>query len=161
MILKEAYFAGGCFWGVEYYMEKLDGVKDVVSGYMGGHKENPTYQDVCYADTGHLESVKVVYDPNKISYEELAKTFFEIHDPTQTNGQGPDIGSQYLSAVFTSDPKEIDTIRSLISQLEKNGYKVATKILPYSKFYEAEEYHQDYYAKHNKQPYCHRFIKRF
>jgi len=112
---KVAYFAGGCFWGMEYYLEKLDGVKDVISGYMGGDKENPTYKDVCYANTGHLEVVKVIYDPQKISYEELAKAFFEIHDPTQTNGQGPDIGEQYLSAIFTSDAKEKKTIKKLIS----------------------------------------------
>ena len=103
---KVAYFAGGCFWGVEYYLEKLDGVKDVISGYMGGDKENPTYQDVSSGNTRHIETVKVIYDPQKISYEVLAKAFFEIHDPTQTNGQGPDIGKQYLSAIFTSNEEE-------------------------------------------------------
>ncbi len=158
---KEAYFAGGCFWGVEYYLEKLDGVKDVVSGYMGGVKENPTYKDVSSGNTGHLEVVKVIYDPAKISYETLAKAFFEIHDPTQTNGQGPDVGEQYLSAVFTSDEKEKEIINNLIDILKQKDYKVATKVYDIKPFYEAEDYHQDYYTKHNKIPYCHGYIKKF
>ena len=100
METKKAYFAGGCFWGVEYYFNKEDGVLDALSGFMGGHTLNPTYQDICYKDTGHLEVVEVKYNADKLSYESLAKLFFEIHNPTQTNGQGPDIGSQYLSAVL-------------------------------------------------------------
>jgi peptide methionine sulfoxide reductase msrA/msrB len=158
---KEAYFAGGCFWGVEYYLEKLDGVKDVVSGYMGGARENPTYKDVSSGNTGHLEVVKVIYDPAKINYETLAKTFFEIHDPTQTNGQGPDIGEQYQSAIFTSDEKEKETINNLINILKQKGYRVATKVYDIKPFYEAEDYHQNYYTKHNKIPYCHGYIKKF
>lgn len=160
-VYKEAYFAGGCFWGVEYYFEKLDGVKDAISGYMGGTTQEPTYREVCNGNTGHLEVVKVIYDPQKIDYESLARVFFEIHDPTQKNGQGPDIGSQYLSAVFTSDEDEKSIIEKLIGKLEAKGYKVATKILSKTPFYEAEEYHQDYYFKHHKQPYCHARIKRF
>ncbi|HHO42788.1 MAG TPA: bifunctional methionine sulfoxide reductase B/A protein [Epsilonproteobacteria bacterium] len=160
-LYKEAYFAGGCFWGVEYYFEKLNGVKEAISGYMGGKTKNPTYREVCNGNTEHLEVVKVVYNPQEIDYASLAKLFFEIHDPTQTNGQGPDIGSQYLSAIFVNDEKEKEVIKKLILQLEEKGYKVATKIFDYSPFYEAEEYHQDYYFKHNKQPYCHTRIKRF
>ncbi|MGW8168683.1 MAG: bifunctional methionine sulfoxide reductase B/A protein [Sulfurovaceae bacterium] len=158
---KEAYFAGGCFWGVEYYLEKLDGVKDVVSGYMGGTRENPTYKDVSSGNTGHLEVVKVIYDPAKINYETLAKTFFEIHDPTQANGQGPDIGEQYQSAIFTSDEKEKETINNLINILKQKGYKATTKVYDIKPFYEAEDYHQNYYTKHNKIPYCHGYIKKF
>jgi peptide methionine sulfoxide reductase msrA/msrB len=160
---KKAYFAGGCFWGVEYHFEKLDGVISADSGYMGGHKNDPTYKDVCYTDTGHLEVVEITYDPSKVDFETLAKLFFEIHDPTQANGQGPDIGSQYLSAVFFSDEKEREVSEKLISVLNSKGLKVATKLIDASKhpFYKAEDYHQDYYKKHNKQPYCHSYTKRF
>ncbi|MEJ2489007.1 MAG: bifunctional methionine sulfoxide reductase B/A protein [Sulfurovaceae bacterium] len=159
--LKEAYFAGGCFWGVEYYLEKMEGVKDVISGYMGGATKDPTYQEVCEGDTGHIESVKVIYDSSLISYKELAKHFFEVHDPTQVGRQGPDVGEQYISAVFVDDANERATIKELIGLLEKKGYKIATKIYDKTEFYEAEEYHQDYYERHKKEPYCHRIIKRF
>ncbi|MDX9814153.1 MAG: bifunctional methionine sulfoxide reductase B/A protein [Sulfurimonadaceae bacterium] len=158
---KKAYFAGGCFWGVEYYLEQLDGVLEVTSGYMGGESKNPTYQEVCYNNTGHIEAVEVLYDSSKISYEELAKVFFEIHDPTQTDGQGPDIGSQYLSAIFTSDVKEREVIKALIEKLEANGYKVATKVLDDAVFYKAENYHQNYYKNKGTKPYCHGYTKRF
>ena len=142
-------------------MQKLDGVKEVISGFMGGHVDNPSYHEVVSSNTGHLETVEIIYDKTKISYEELAKTFFEIHDPTQTNGQGPDIGEQYLSAVFVNNEKERETILDLISKLEKKGYKIATKILQKQEFYKAEEYHQDYYEKNGTKPYCHGYIKRF
>ena len=158
---KKAYFAGGCFWGVEYYLEKLDGVSEVLSGYMGGKTKNPTYYDVSYKNSGHLEVVEVTYNPDIISYEKIAKTFFEIHDPTQKDGQGPDIGSQYLSAVFYSNDEEKKTIEKLIGMLKKNGYDAATKIREKTPFYKAEEGHQDYYDKHKKQPYCHSYTKRF
>ncbi len=159
--LSYAYFAGGCFWGVEYHLEKLEGVKEVTSGFMGGHIKNPSYYEVVRSNTGHLETVEVVYDKNKISYEKIAKTFFEIHDPTQTNGQGPDIGEQYLSAVFVKDEKEREIIQNLIKKLKANGYKVATKILDKSEFYAADESHQNYYEKKRSKPYCHEYKKRF
>ncbi len=159
--IKKAYFAGGCFWGVEYYLEKLEGVKNVTSGYMGGTYVNPTYRDVIYKNTGHYESVEVEYDPDVVSYESIAKLFFEIHDPTQVNGQGPDIGNQYLSVIFFGSEKEKQTAKRLIAILETKKLDVATKVLPVSKFYIAEEYHQDYYEKHKKQPYCHVYTKRF
>ncbi len=161
--IKKAYFAGGCFWGVEYHFEKLPGVIKAESGYMGGHKENPTYKEVCYTDTGHLEVVEVTYDPSKVDFETLAKLFFEIHDPTQTNGQGPDIGSQYLSAIFYNDEKEKESAEKLIKILEDKGYKVATKLIPAKEhpFYKAEEYHQDYYERKGSTPYCHSYTKRF
>jgi len=160
---KKAYFAGGCFWGVEYHFENLKGVISADSGYMGGDTDNPTYKDVCYTNTGHLEVVEITYDPKVVDFETLAKLFFEIHDPTQANGQGPDIGSQYLSAVFYNDESEKEISKKLISLLEAKGLKVATKLIDAKKhpFYEAEDYHQDYYKKHNKQPYCHSYTKRF
>ena len=158
---KKAYFAGGCFWGVEYFFNKQEGVLDALSGFMGGHTLNPTYQDICYKDTGHLEVVEVSYDPQKVSYEKLARLFFETHDPTQADGQGPDIGSQYLSAVFVSNEKEKIVIENLIAKLEKSNLRVATKILEKQKFYVAEDYHQYYYKKSGKTPYCHSYVKRF
>jgi len=159
--LKKAYFAGGCFWGVEYYLEKIPGVKEVTSGFMGGHVKNPGYYDVIRKKTGHLETVEVLYDPSKVSYETLAKTFFEIHDPTQKNGQGPDIGSQYLSAVFVNNAQEKKTVNKLIHILEGKGLKIATKVLPKAPFYSAEEYHQNHYERKGGKPYCHRRVKRF
>jgi len=159
--LKTAYFAGGCFWGVEYHLEKIKGVKEVTSGFMGGHLKDPSYYDVVRKHTGHLETVEVLYDPSKVSYETLAKTFFEIHDPTQADGQGPDIGSQYLSAVFVNTKEERETIEKLIGILEKKGYKIATKIMPAAPFYPAEAYHQNYYDRKGSKPYCHTRVKRF
>lgn len=158
---KKAYFAGGCFWGVEYHFEKIDGVKSVVSGFMGGHVKNPSYMDVVRKKTGHLEVVEVSYDASKVSYEALTKLFFEIHDPTQKNGQGPDIGPQYLSAIFTSDKKEKEIIYKLVSILQNKGLDIATQIRQNAVFYKAEDYHQDYYEKTGKQPYCHTYRKLF
>jgi peptide methionine sulfoxide reductase msrA/msrB len=159
--LKKAYFAGGCFWGVEYYLEQIDGVQEVTSGFMGGHVKDPRYDDVVQKDTGHIETVEVVYDPSKVSYETLAKTFFEIHDPTQTDGQGPDIGSQYLSAVFVSNIEERKIVEKLIKLLENKGFKIATAVRETAPFYSAEAYHQDYYERKGTKPYCHRRVKRF
>ena len=159
--IKKAYFAGGCFWGVEYHLESIKGVKEVSSGFMGGTIKNPSYYEVVRKNTGHLETVEVLYDSSKVSYESLAKAFFEIHDPTQTNGQGPDIGSQYLSAIFVNNDKEKKSIEKLIKILEDKGLKIATKILEKSDFYKAEDYHQDYYEKKGSKPYCHAYVKRF
>ena len=159
--ISKAYYAGGCFCGVEYYLEKLKGIKEVRSGYMGGFVKNPTYEQVSSHTTGHLESVEVLYDPNIISYETLTKMFFEIHDPTQKNGQGPDIGEQYQSAIFVNTYQERLIALSLIQQLRSYGFDIATKVLPVSTFYPAETYHQDYYVKHGKLPYCHSYVKRF
>lgn len=158
---KIAYFAGGCFWGVEYYMEKIPGVKSAVSGFMGGTKVKPGYYDVVRGGTGHLETVAVTYDPTKVSYETLAKTFFEIHDPTQEGRQGPDVGEQYQSAVFYTNAEEKAIVQKLIERLRKNGYNVKTKLLEAKPFYKAEGYHQDYYDRHGKLPYCHGYVKRF
>ncbi|WP_428739613.1 bifunctional methionine sulfoxide reductase B/A protein [Sulfurimonas sp.] len=159
--LKKAYFAGGCFWGVEYYLEKQKGVKSVVSGYMGGKKPHLSYKDVCTGDTGHVETVEVTYDPKEVDYETLARLFFEIHDPTQQDGQGPDIGQQYHSVIFVQDKNERETIKKLIKLLELKGYDITTKIREKQEFYKAEEYHQDYYERKGHKPYCHGYVKRF
>ncbi|MGA1940234.1 peptide-methionine (S)-S-oxide reductase MsrA [Arcobacter sp. YIC-310] len=160
-MIKEAYFASGCFWGTEYYFENFKGVKTAVSGYMGGHIPKPDYRSVCTGQTGHLEVVKVEYDSTEVSFEQLAIQFFETHDFTQTNGQGPDIGSQYLSAIFYNDDEEKEISEKLIEKLTSMGYKVATSLYKVVPFYEAEDYHQDYYARHQKVPYCHSYKKIF
>ncbi|NCB01782.1 MAG: bifunctional methionine sulfoxide reductase B/A protein [Spirochaetia bacterium] len=159
--VARAVFAGGCFWGVEYLMESLDGVYDVKSGYSGGSTINPTYQEVLTHSTGHLEAVEVLYNPLEISYEEITKYFLEIHDPTQANGQGPDIGNQYLSAIFYGSRNEYDSAIKLLTILEDKGYKIATQVRPRKVFYEAEDYHQDYYTNKGSTPYCHSYTKRF
>lgn len=158
---KKAHFAGGCFWGVEHLFEKHKGVKDVISGYMGGHLKNPSYYDVIRGDTGHVEAVEVVYNPNEIRYEDLTKLFFEIHDPSQKNGQGPDIGSQYLSVVFYENEEEKKTAQKLIEILKAKGYGVATTLKENSVFYVAEDNHQNYYERTGKTPYCHVYKKIF
>ena len=155
-MIKKAYFAGGCFWGIEFHFEKLNGVISAISGYMGGHIKNSDYQIVCSGFSGHLEVVEVTFDESVVSFEELIKLFFEIHDFTQTNGQGPDIGSQYLSAIFYVDDEQKAISEKLILQLENRGFKVATSLYGLVPFYKAEEYHQDYIYKGDnaKQPYC-------
>ena len=156
-----AYFAGGCFWGVEYYMEQVDGVKSVVSGYMGGKKKNPTYLEVSSKKNNHAEVVQVIFDPTKVSYEALAKLFFEIHDPTQVNRQGPDVGKQYRSEIFYVDKSQRETAKKLIEILENKGYDVATEVTSAGEFWKAEDYHQDYYVNKGGTPYCHKYTKRF
>ncbi len=158
---EEAIFAAGCFWGVEYYFKKLTGVLKTEVGYTGGHKENPSYENICAGDTGHFEAIRVLYDPQKISFEQLTRYFFEIHDPTQKNGQGPDIGKQYLSVIFYYDDTQKKIAHQLKSELENKGLNIATDILPVSIFWRAESYHQDYYTKTAKHPYCHQYVKRF
>ena len=159
--VETAIFAGGCFWGVEHLMKQLPGVSSVESGYIGGKTANPTYQEVCSHKTGHAEAVRIIFDPSKVSYETLAKRFFEIHDPEQIDRQGPDIGDQYRSEIFYTTPEQKTIALKLIEELKNKGYKVATKVTPASTFWKAEAYHQDYYDKTGKQPYCHRYVKRF
>ncbi len=158
---RTAYFAGGCFWGVEHLMSQVEGINDVASGYMGGRIEAPTYEAVCGGRTGHVEAVRVTYDPARVSYEALARRFFEIHDPTQADGQGPDIGEQYRSVVFVSNPEERAVIEGLIGRLQARGYRVATRIEAAGTFWPAEDYHQDYYRRKGQEPYCHRPVPRF
>ena len=159
--LRRAIFAGGCFWGVEYLMQKAPGVILVSSGYTGGTKDYPSYKEVCSGKTGHAEAVEVVYDPQKTDFEKLAKLFLEIHDPTQINRQGPDVGSQYRSAIFYFTGEEKKTAEKLLKILKDKGLKVATKIEAASRFWPAEKYHQDYYKIKGKTPYCHAYTKRF
>ena len=159
--LGTAYFAGGCFWGVEHLLQQQRGVVRVVSGYMGGQTENPTYQEVCSKSTGHIEAVEVSYLPDQSDFETLTKLFFEIHDPTQVDRQGPDKGEQYASAIFYHSDEEKEVAEKLINILKKKGYNVVTRLLPMSTFWRAENYHQDYYQKNGKQPYCHRYKKLF
>jgi len=156
-----AIFAGGCFWGVEYYMMKIKGVISTTVGYTGGHTENPTYEQVCAGNTGHYEAIEVVFDPSKTTYEDVAKLFFEIHDPTQWNHQGPDRGEQYRSAVFYRNQNQKDITEKLISILKKKGYNVVTEVKPAGKFWKAEDYHQDYYNHKGSEPYCHGYVQRF
>ncbi len=152
---EKAYFAGGCFWGVEYWLKTNPGVISVTSGYMGGTVKNPTYQQVCTGKTGHAETVEVVFDPNKTTYEDLAKLFFNIHDPTQVNRQGPDVGNQYRSEIFYTNDTQKQIAENLIAQLKKKGYDVVTKLEQAKEFWPAEKYHQDYYEKKGGRPYCH------
>jgi peptide methionine sulfoxide reductase msrA/msrB len=159
--VSRAIFAGGCFWGVEYYMQQKKGVISVTSGYIGGHKDNPTYEEVCSHTTGHAEAVEIIFDPNQVTYEELARLFFEIHDPTQVDGQGPDIGNQYRSEIFYIDDEQKKIAENLISILKSKGYKVATKVTKATTFWPAEDYHQDYYENKGTLPYCHGYTKRF
>ncbi|UCD65251.1 MAG: bifunctional methionine sulfoxide reductase B/A protein [Candidatus Zixiibacteriota bacterium] len=158
---ERAYFAGGCFWGVEHLLKQEEGVISTSVGYMGGHTSNPTYDDVSYKRTGHAEAVEVVYDPSKTSYEKLARLFFEIHDPTQKDRQGPDVGEQYRSAIFYTDEMQKQLAEKLIRILRDRGYDVATELVMADTFWTAEDYHQDYYDKTGKEPYCHIYQKRF
>lgn len=159
--LKRAYFASGCFWGTEFYFMKANGVDHTAVGFMGGSVENPTYEQVCQKNTGHLECVEVDYDTTKTSYEDMVKLFFETHDFSQTNGQGPDIGPQYLSCIFYSDNSEKEIAEGYITILQNKGYKVATMLKPVSAFWKAENYHQQYYEHKGTKPYCHVYRKIF
>jgi peptide methionine sulfoxide reductase msrA/msrB len=159
--IEKAYFAGGCFWGVEYFFQKEKGVISTRVGYMGGTTENPSYEDVCTGTTGHAETIEVVFDPNTTNFEKLARLFFEIHDPTQIDRQGPDTGNQYRSEIFYTNDQQKKIAENLIKILKEKGYNVATKLTKAGRFWEAEEYHQSYYRKRNSLPYCHIRIKRF
>jgi peptide methionine sulfoxide reductase msrA/msrB len=151
----------GCFWGVEYHFKKLKGILETAVGYSGGDSENPDYDEVCAGRSGHYEVVKVTYDPSIVSYEEIIKFFFEIHDFEQKNGQGNDHGQQYLSVIFYDNEVHKHSAQGVIEQLTDMGYNVATTLLPSKPFYEGELYHQDYYEKNGHQPYCHFYKKIF
>lgn len=158
---EKVYFSSGCFWGTEYYFMKAPGVVETKVGYMGGHKENPTYENVINGNTGHFESIEVTYDPSVITYGDLVRLFYETHDFTQLNGQGPDIGPQYLSNIFYMDDEQKAIAEKYTNLLLKMGYEVATMIVPATKFWEAEDYHQQYYEKKGGSPYCHVYTKIF
>jgi peptide methionine sulfoxide reductase msrA/msrB len=159
--LQRAVFAGGCFWGVEERMRRRPGVLAAVSGYAGGKTENPSYQQVGSGTTGHAEAVEVIYDPKKTDFETLCKYFLEIHDPTEKDRQGPDVGTQYRSAIFYLDEAQRKKAEELLDVLRAKKYDVATEVVPFRRFWNAEAYHQDYYERKGSEPYCHRYQKRF
>jgi peptide-methionine (S)-S-oxide reductase len=153
-----ATFAGGCFWGTEHVFQQVPGVKSTAVGFMGGRVDNPTYKQICYTDTNHAEVVQLVYDPQKISYEKLVKVFFKTHDPTTLNRQGPDVGTQYRSAIFYHDEQQ-----KQIAEKEKTAFDtsgefrkpIVTEIIEAKEFWKAENYHQDYFKKNPNHPACH------
>ena len=159
--MEKAIFASGCFWGVQYQLQKMKGIIYSIVGYTGGKVDNPTYKQVCSGLTGHAEAIEIAFDPNQVSYEDLAKMYFETHDPTQVNGQGPDIGEQYRSEIFYTNEKQKETAEKLIKILKDKGLNVVTKLTPATTFWHAEDYHQNYYLKSGKQPYCHAYQKKF
>lgn len=157
--LETATFAGGCFWCTEAVFLELDGVKSVVSGYIGGKTANPTYKDVCTGDTGHAEAIQITFDPKKITFGELMEIFFATHDPTTLNRQGNDVGTQYRSEIFYHNEDQRKLAEVYIKELEAEntygfGKKVVTKVTKAPVFYPAEDYHQNYYAQNKQQPYC-------
>jgi len=154
MKVETAYFAGGCFWGIEDQFQHTEGVIDAASGYQGGDEKTADYKTVCSGDTTHAESVRVVYDPQKVSYRDLLKKFFEIHNPTTLNRQGPDIGTQYRSAIFAADEAQQEQARAYIKELTESGAfdgkDIVTEVKPFEPFYEAEQYHQDFNVRHGR-----------
>ncbi len=159
--LERAIYAGGCFWGVEYFLQNERGVVCTTVGYTGGLTDNPTYADVCSKTTQHAEVVEVYFDPNVISYEKLTRIFFEIHDPTQVNRQGPDVGDQYRSEIFYMNDEQKKIATDLIKLLKNKGFNVVTKLTEVQEFFPAEAEHQDYYLHKGTRPYCHFRSDRF
>jgi peptide-methionine (S)-S-oxide reductase len=155
--LEVATLAGGCFWCLEAIYDDLRGVKDVVSGYSGGHFPDPTYEQVCSGTTGHAEVVQVTFDPKEISFKEILEVFFSIHNPTTLNRQGADVGTQYRSAIFYHSQKQKETAEQVIHEIEAAkiwDLPIVTELTPFSDFYPAEDYHQEYFEKNPYQPYC-------
>lgn len=146
---ETAIFAAGCFWGVQYYFDEVPGVSETIVGYIGGHTDHPTYEQVCSHTTGHAEATKIIYDPTKVSYETLLKQFFRMHDPTQLNRQGPDIGDQYRSAIFYLDEAQKEAAKKIIDELNDSQFngKIVTSLEPAGVFWLAEDYHQKYSEK--------------
>jgi peptide-methionine (S)-S-oxide reductase len=155
--LETATLAAGCFWCVEAVFDDLRGVKDVVSGYSGGHTENPTYREVCSETTGHAEVVQIRFDPQAISFKEILQVFFTVHDPTTLNRQGNDIGSSYRSAIFYHSDEQKQAAEEVIKEITNEGIydnPIVTEVTAFDKFYPAEDYHQEYFANNPTQPYC-------
>lgn len=154
---ETATLGGGCFWCLEAVYEELRGVESVVSGYSGGHVPNPTYRQVCSETTGHAEVAQVTFDPEVVSFREILEVFFTIHDPTTLNRQGADVGESYRSAIFYHDEEQKRVAEEVISNLETEGIwsnPIVTEVTPFSEFYIAEDYHQEYYRNNGYQPYC-------
>ncbi len=148
MTKEKATFAAGCFWGIEHHFRQIPGVISAVSGYTGGHKNNPTYKEVCTGTTGHAEAVEITFHPQQLSYTDLLRKFWDLHDPTQVNRQGPDVGTQYRTAIFTHSDEQIEQAKaSLIAEQESYSSPIATQIVPAETFWDAEEYHQKYIEK--------------
>lgn len=153
--MQQAIFAAGCFWGVQYYFDQVPGVVKSTVGYTGGHTENPTYEEVCTHKTGHAEAVLLEFDPAKVSYETLCRQFFRMHDPTQLNRQGPDIGDSYRTAIFYFDDEQLQTAEQVKHEFDPKFDKpIVTELAPAGKFYEAEDYHQKY-AERTGRGMCH------
>jgi len=155
--LEVATLAGGCFWCIEAVFHEIDGVENVVSGYIGGTTVNPTYQRVCAGETGHAEAVQISFNPSKISYREILEIFFSVHDPTTLNRQGADLGTQYRSAIFYHSEEQKTVAAELTRELDKAhlwNKPIVTQIVPLEKFYPAEDYHQEYFFRHPEQAYC-------
>ncbi|MBW3636521.1 MAG: peptide-methionine (S)-S-oxide reductase MsrA [Armatimonadetes bacterium] len=155
--LETATLGAGCFWCVEAVFDELRGVEDVVSGYSGGHTRNPTYKQVCSETTGHAEVTQIQFDPQEISFANLLRVFFTVHDPTQLNRQGNDVGESYRSAIFTHSPQQEKIAHEVKREIEELGIyprPIVTQIAPFTKFYPAEDYHQEYFANNPRQPYC-------
>ena len=160
--MDTATFGAGCFWCVEAVFERLDGVVKVVSGYSGGEVKNPSYKEVCTGTTGHAEVCQIIFDPEKITYEELLEVFWKTHDPTTLNRQGADVGPQYRSVIFYHSEKQRQEAEYYKKKLEESGIfkdPVVTEIVPFDAFYEAEDYHQEYFELHGEQPYCRMVIR--
>ena len=153
--MKTVYFSAGCFWGVEYYFKRLKGVTKTAVGFMGGDLEDPSYKQVKTGTTGHLETIEVEYNPEQVSYETLVRYFFEIHNFEQVDGQGIDIGTQYLSAIWFNNTEERDTAVKVFGELIQMGYHPVTQIRQVMTFYPAEDYHQDYLDQRGETPECH------
>src|SRR5690606_38813154 len=155
--LAQATFGGGCFWCLEPVFAAVQGVKEGVPGYVGGHKENPTYEEVCTGTTGHAEVVQITYDPEQVSYRDLLEIVFAVHDPATLTRQGADVSTQYRSVIFYHSDQQEAEAREYIAQLDKAGVwpnPIVTEVAPYETFYPAEDYHWDYFRRNPYQPYC-------
>jgi peptide-methionine (S)-S-oxide reductase len=156
MTTETATFGAGCFWGVEWVYNRVPGVQTVVSGYSGGTVERPSYRDVCTGTTGHAEVVQLTFDPEVVTYDQLLEVFWAMHDPTQMNRQGPDIGTQYRSVIFTHSPEQRAAAERSRSEAQTRFNRpIATEIADFTAFFPAEDYHQDYYDRNGHEPYCH------
>lgn len=153
---EQITLGAGCFWGVEYVFRRVPGVTEAEVGYAGGRVQNPTYQQVCYESTGHAEVTRVTFDTDRIALEQVLEVFWAMHDPTQVNRQGPDVGDQYRSAIYTNSPEQLAAAEvSLAAARTRFDRSIATEVAPLEVFYPAEDYHQEYYEKNGHEPYCH------